>query len=1101
MTTQNIPVSQFPVAIGLDGSEAVPIVQGGVTKRTTVAAIGNTATGYVPTSRRIDTGDGLTGGGDLSSNLTLQLDIFDLPLTTEMVPADQFAINASSNDSPQRVSFPDAMKAISGLTHKSVPSSSDQMLVYSVSDADSRYSTVNELLAAAGSLPVGGTIGQPLIKLNSTNFNTEFNTLQVIGGGTGQIVYAVGDILYANSATSLAKLPDVATGSVLVSGGIGASPSYSATPFLTSLALGGASIGSNALAVTGTAAVSSTVTGGTFVPTLNTIPTDGMYLNAAGQVAFAAGSTRIFFINSTGLLMANASGATLTIAAATATAPTLVPRRSDSGTGIGSSGAGSLSLISTSIEQVRVNNGSIYVGGASTGTNIAAVAPVISGALSTGTATNPDLVLQTGVATVSGTGQAVATTALTLKGETQAAIFAGPVTVNSGTIGGLTSFGVRSTGSAFDLKFATSGVFTTNRTISFSPGDANRTIALSGGDILFSGAFTMSGNFGFTGTLTGTTSVTFPTSGTLATTSGASIPSVAQGDLLYGSATNVLSALVKDTNATRYLSNTGTTNNPAWAQIALATGVSGQLPLANGGTNASLAASNGGIFYSTASAGAILAGTATASLPLLSGATGAPTWATVSHPTSAVSGGIPFFSSTSVMGTSALLTANAIVLGGGVGAAPATLGSLGTTTTVLHGNAAGAPTFGAVSLTTDVSGTLSVGNGGTGVASNTVYAVLCGGTTTTNPIQSVASVGSSGNVLTSNGPGALPTFQALAGTGDVVGPASATDTAIVRFNGTTGKLIQNSGVLIDGSNNVTGANSVRFATSKGIADDSGNNQILFVKAATAVNYLTATNAATGGSPSIIATGSDTFVGLKIGAKGVGGYTSILDDFGAVAIQFQPHPVGAGTSSYLMYRPGYSSGATSGNNPEFDVVAPAGSPVTNQGVSFRGLGAWFHAFHSTVTGKSKVKLYPANDDVNGVLLTTPNTMSGSYEFAFPPALGATNDVLYDSGSGFTRLGRPPTVAHAVCTMNGGSAAFARADGFSSATKNATGDYTLTMGVATVDTASTILANCRGSGSVVTTDIDQPSTTTVRIKCFNLSGAATDPTYLMVSVFSY
>ncbi len=55
---------------------------------------------------------------------------------------------------------------------------------------------------------------------------------------------------------------------------------------------------------------------------------------------------------------------------------------------------------------------------------------------------------------------------------------------------------------------------------------------------------------------------------------------------------------------------------------------------------------------------------------------------------------------------------------------------------------------------------LTVPNGGTGVASNTAYAVLCGGTTSTNPIQSIASVGTATQVLTSNGAGALPTFQA-----------------------------------------------------------------------------------------------------------------------------------------------------------------------------------------------------------------------------------------------------------------------------------------------------------------------------------------------------
>jgi hypothetical protein len=58
---------------------------------------------------------------------------------------------------------------------------------------------------------------------------------------------------------------------------------------------------------------------------------------------------------------------------------------------------------------------------------------------------------------------------------------------------------------------------------------------------------------------------------------------VVQGDLLYGSATDVVSKLAKNTSATRYLSNTGSSNNPAWAQVALATGVSGILPQANGG--------------------------------------------------------------------------------------------------------------------------------------------------------------------------------------------------------------------------------------------------------------------------------------------------------------------------------------------------------------------------------------------------------------------------------------------------------------------------------------------------------------------------------------
>jgi len=50
--------------------------------------------------------------------------------------------------------------------------------------------------------------------------------LKATAGGTGQTVYAVGDILYASTTTALSKLADVATGNALISGGVGVAPSY-----------------------------------------------------------------------------------------------------------------------------------------------------------------------------------------------------------------------------------------------------------------------------------------------------------------------------------------------------------------------------------------------------------------------------------------------------------------------------------------------------------------------------------------------------------------------------------------------------------------------------------------------------------------------------------------------------------------------------------------------------------------------------------------------------------------------------------------------------------------------------------------------------------
>jgi hypothetical protein len=80
---------------------------------------------------------------------------------------------------------------------------------------------------AGGELAINITDGKLFYKDNA-------NAVQVIGwkvvpataGGTGQTSYAVGDLLYANTTTTLAKLADVATGNALISGGVSTAPSW-----------------------------------------------------------------------------------------------------------------------------------------------------------------------------------------------------------------------------------------------------------------------------------------------------------------------------------------------------------------------------------------------------------------------------------------------------------------------------------------------------------------------------------------------------------------------------------------------------------------------------------------------------------------------------------------------------------------------------------------------------------------------------------------------------------------------------------------------------------------------------------------------------------
>jgi hypothetical protein len=112
------------------------------------------------------------------------------------------------------------------------------------------------------------------------------STVAVAYGGTGQASYAVGDLLYADTTTSLAKLADVATGNALIAGGVGAAPSWGKIGLATH--------------VSGTLPIANGGTNGSAVPT-------------AGAVAFGTGTAYNFnSAGTSGQLLTSAGAGTPT---------------------------------------------------------------------------------------------------------------------------------------------------------------------------------------------------------------------------------------------------------------------------------------------------------------------------------------------------------------------------------------------------------------------------------------------------------------------------------------------------------------------------------------------------------------------------------------------------------------------------------------------------------------------------------------------------------------------------------------------------------------------------------------------------------------------
>lgn len=270
-----------------------------------------------------------------------------------------------------------------------------------------------------------------------------------------------------------------------------------------------------------------------------------------------------------------------------------------------------------------------------------------------------------------------------------------------------------------------------------------------------------------------------------------------------------------------------------------------------------------------------------------------------------------------------------------------------------------------------------VADGGSGRSTATAYAVLCGGITATAAHQSIASAGTSGQVLVSNGAAALPTFQTVAGTGDVVGPASATDNAVARYDLTTGKLVQNSGVIIDDTNDVTGMNSLTLTnTGLHLLDTNASHDLIIAPGSdlTADRTLTLT---TGDSARTVT---------------ISGNATISQDYSTTGNpQFATIELGAATDTTI-------SRSEAGVIAVEGVPLFSGMPQNSQSTAYTLVlsDAQKHILHPTADNNARTFTIPANASVAypiGTVITFINQIN-------TVTIAITSDTLTFAGSGST-----------------------------------------------------------------------------------------------------